>query len=319
MERNCPVNEPVKNRDEESCYISTLAIDQYRREVAWIETEPLTVEEETRLLQRVQRGKVERSKPCPNPWVLSEAKHARDRLIEVYQPVVIKAAQRYARRAKSHELLDLVQEGNLGLMRALDRDDLVRMEQRRGFLYEKIRYAILSAVRDRDELVRLPIQVDAALSKMRKARGLVAERIGRHPTRKEVASALQATEQEVSQLQQWERCRYVESLNVLLCEQDAEDWVQVTSLYEAHAQTGSAFHHCSTLLAQALVTVLSPRQQEVIRLRYGFEGRQGDGLGQRKVAQLLGVLDSSVYKSERAAKEKLRQVLEPVIAQGGAQ
>src|SRR5215472_7175053 len=103
-----------KNDDRD---VSLMALDQYMRAVRW--TEPLAEEEEATLLRRVERGKQERLAPCPNQWVLSLARHARDRLVEGYQPLVIAVAKRCLWRFESMELLDLVQEGNIGLLRAI--------------------------------------------------------------------------------------------------------------------------------------------------------------------------------------------------------
>src|SRR5205823_14580837 len=91
--------------------VSLMALDQYIRQVRWLE--PLTPEEEAQLIARIERGKQERGQPQPNAWRLSLAQAARERLIEGYLPWVIHLAKGYVSRARGLELLDLVQEGNL--------------------------------------------------------------------------------------------------------------------------------------------------------------------------------------------------------------
>src|SRR5260221_2740036 len=104
--------------------MSLTALDQYRREVSWIPQ--LTDEEETRLLQCIEQRKRECSQQCSRCGMCEEAQQARTRLVEGYQHLVSRLAWRHASR--NQELyLDLVQEGNLGLLRALEQ----RSEERR--------------------------------------------------------------------------------------------------------------------------------------------------------------------------------------------
>src|SRR6266516_5142017 len=136
---------PVNDRYEEGVRVSLLAHDQYVRELAWMEE--LTEEEELQCLQRVRRGRLERGQPVPNQWVLSLAKHARDRLIEGYQPMVFRLAQRVRRRLQSSiESLDLVNEGNICLMRVLDELDILNDGAFRALAIEYSRGALFCAL-----------------------------------------------------------------------------------------------------------------------------------------------------------------------------
>src|SRR5437667_1145021 len=107
--------------DQDDQHISLLALDQYMRWVKW--TPELTLEEEGQLLERVERGKQEQLKLCPDRQVLEEAKQARDRLVAGFQPLVIHIASTYRYRVRSMELMDLNQEGNVGLLQAIDVND----------------------------------------------------------------------------------------------------------------------------------------------------------------------------------------------------
>src|SRR5207302_1859299 len=102
--------------------VSLLAIDQYMRQVRWTDT--LSREEEAVLFEWVARGKRERREDYPRQWVLEQARQARDRLVEGFQPLVIHFAKRYHHRVHSLDLLDLVQEGNLGLLKAIDLNEI---------------------------------------------------------------------------------------------------------------------------------------------------------------------------------------------------
>src|SRR5207248_9615189 len=101
------------NRD-----VSLGVADQYMREVRM--RGRLSDEEKNRLIKRLARGNVERLKSCPNQWVLALARDARERLVEGYQPWIVTIAKHYLGAGHGMELLDFVQEGNIGLLQALD-------------------------------------------------------------------------------------------------------------------------------------------------------------------------------------------------------
>src|SRR5436309_3362879 len=107
--------------DQDDQHVSLLALDQYMRLVKW--TPELTLEEEGQLLERVEPGKQEQLKPYPDRLVLEEAKQAYDRLVAGFQPLVIHIASTYRYRVRSIELMDLIQEGNIGLLQAIAVND----------------------------------------------------------------------------------------------------------------------------------------------------------------------------------------------------
>ena len=109
----------TRNQDDQD--VSLLALDQYMRLVKW--TPELTLEEEGQLLERVGRGKQEQLKPYPDRLVLEEAKQAYDRLVAGFQPLIIHIASTYRYRVRSMDVMDLIQEGNLGLLQAIDVND----------------------------------------------------------------------------------------------------------------------------------------------------------------------------------------------------
>src|SRR6266567_7154782 len=110
----------MSNQEEQD--VSLMALDQYIRQVRWLE--PLTTEEEAQLLARIERGKHEKRQPQPNAWRLFLAQAARERLVEGYLPWVIHLAKEYVSRARGMQLLDLLQEGNVGLLHAIEHNDV---------------------------------------------------------------------------------------------------------------------------------------------------------------------------------------------------
>src|SRR5579859_614506 len=117
---------------------------------------PLSREEEAVMLERVARGKQEQMVACPDARVLAEAKAARDRLVEGFQGLVIASAERAMSQGFcSFELMDLVQEGNLGLLQAIDSYDLALGYPLRALASVCIRHALGNAWRERDGYVKL--------------------------------------------------------------------------------------------------------------------------------------------------------------------
>src|SRR5437016_8960153 len=106
-----------KKQDQDDRGVSLLAIDQYMRLVKQIPR--LSSEEETYLFEWVEQGRAEQVQPLPDKHILERARLARDRLVLGYQHFVIYTAKKYRRSCYSMELLDLISEGNLGLLRAL--------------------------------------------------------------------------------------------------------------------------------------------------------------------------------------------------------
>src|SRR2546423_8020884 len=159
------------SNQEEQGSISLMALDQYIREVRWLE--PLTEEEEAQLLARIERGKYERRQLQPNAWRLSLAQAARERLVKGSLPWVIHLAKEYVSRARSMQLLDLIQEGNLGLLAAIEHNDVSKGYPLRALVTAYVRGGIVDALRERDGMGRIPDRTVRQLRLRRKAHAAV--------------------------------------------------------------------------------------------------------------------------------------------------
>ena len=170
--------------------ISLSAKDQYFRELDW--REPISDEECRKLLQRVVRGNVERRQSVPNQWVLSLARNAREQLVEVYQPLVVAMARRRLFRFQSMELLDVIQEGNIGLLDALDRYDDVKLEkvEFRVFAMSWMKQAILRAVNRSDAFIRLSWDTHDTMTRKKIVESQLRKQFGRQPLLSEIAEAM---------------------------------------------------------------------------------------------------------------------------------
>src|SRR5712691_1239188 len=160
------------------------ALQQYRSEVKWIPQ--VTDEEERQLLQCIA---------CRQA-----AQQARTRLIEGYQPLVLGIAKRYERYCREMELLDLVQEGNLGLLQALENYDENKSGSSFGtWAYSWIRGMIRCALL-REGTIRLPLRKARAIRQMGVVNTRLFSLLGREPTIEETAREMRVTPREVREL-----------------------------------------------------------------------------------------------------------------------
>ncbi len=296
--------------DQDNQDLSLLAKDQYMRYVRW--TPDLSEEEEAHLLECVQRGKAERTNVLPDAHILQLAQRARDRLVDGFQPMVLTNARRLLHRFKSMEVLDLVQEGNIGLLQAIEHYDARLGCPLRALASRCIRQALWRARCDRDGLVRLPEEMYTLLSRMHQVEYRLLRTLGREPTLAEIAAALRVREEKLSRMIELSH-QSVESLQGLLRDvENVEDRHSFVSLFEvavvAETNRQSELRHA---LHHALETALPHKQREVICLRYGLD-EEGQARTQDGVAEMLQVCQARVWTAEKRAKERLRAALAPL-------
>jgi RNA polymerase sigma factor (sigma-70 family) len=298
----------TKKRDQGDQEGSLLAFDQYMRYVRGVAK--LSRAEQLHLLAEVEGGKCERAKACPDRHVLEEASVARDRLVDEYQTLVIGIARRFERQCHSMELMDLIQEGTIGLLRALEHHDHSEDERFAGLATIYVSAAITEALYYRDDMVRLSDYMHRVLLQLQRAEQHLGASLGREPTITEVAQAMQINEERVRQLRVVRQQEQVASLQALLPDHDASDEVQFVPLFEsAVASDGARREYLEQAIQQAIEQVLGPNERQVIGLRYGL---QDASHSQSEVAQDLGFGARSVQRIEARAKGRLSQVLAPL-------
>jgi len=305
---------PVNDRYEDRPDISLMAHDQYVREVAWMQAlEPLGPEEEGRLLGRVLRAKREPN----NAHVHMLAKYARERLVEGYQPHVMALARQVARNFRGMEWLDLVNEGNLGVLRAID-----QYSESVGCFGAAVtvcvRHAFWEARYGTEQWSSVSGEVRQVLSRIRR---LSMRRSKSHEGKLsvgELAAALQVRETLVEEALALAAFERMESLQGLVNEESSEDRYSFVSLYaQAVADEDGRQARLHEVLEQAVERSLPARQQEVIRYRYGFDAEGGVCRSVKEVAELLHLPAQSVGQVERRGRRRLRNVLE--LVQQGSQ
>ena len=289
--------------------VSLMALDQYIRQVRWLE--PLTQEEEAQLLARIERGKQERRQLQPNAWRLSLAQAARERLVEGYLPWVIHLAKGFVSRARSMELLDLVQEGNLGLLRAIEQNDVSKGYPLRALVTAYVCGAILDALRERDGMVRITDRVSRQLRQLRKVQRELLHALGREATYAELAASMQLSVEKVCELMCYQHRQEVSSLEAVVQARAAEEEPVFVSAFAAAAEP-TCSQPWSELIEQAMQTMLTERQRTVMQLRCRFGEGSGPMRTQEEVAELAGIASITVLREERRGKAVLREALAAV-------
>jgi RNA polymerase primary sigma factor len=288
-------------------------IDDLRLYLEAAGAEPLlTKEEEVHLAMTIEHGK-EAEQKLASGRIRSErsrrrvkeevrrAQKARRRFILANLRLVVSIAKKY--QGQGLPLLDLIQEGNIGLMRGVELFDW-----RRGFKFSTyatwwIRQAITRAIADRGRQIRIPVHVHERIRKVRQVRERLMQQTGRDPSPEEIAEAADVPVEALDQLETASR-REPRSLQEPVGE-DTE-LGDLVALVEAESPLDAV--EDSMLreeIGQAVETELEPLEQDVVTLRYGLGN--GHPLSLREVAEMVGVSAETVRKVERVALRKLRE------------
>jgi RNA polymerase primary sigma factor len=295
--------------DQDNQDVSLMAYDQYMRLVNW--TPRLREEEILQLLQQIARGKAEQMKACSDARVLAQANEARDHLVVGLQRLVMCMAQRCHRHYQRMELLDLIQEGTIGLLKAIERHQPERDREFIGFASISIRQALWQAALEGSDFIRLPENIGRVVSKAYKVERRLAVTLGRDPLPGEVAQAMGIAEQTLQEALACEQRRQsMKSLQGLLREEDAEDQHSFVSLFEVWVEADAARRVRVEQAVEEALTRLSSREREVMRWRYGLDGQC---LTDPDMAQVMGTTRKAVECLGVNARKRLRQVLAPVV------
>lgn len=241
------------------------------------------------------------AKRMETPKSAYDAEQAKNELIMANLRLVASVARRYLGHGLPIE--DLMQEGTIGLIRAVE-----RFNYRKGFRFSTyaiwwIRRAISRAIADQARLIRLPVHVTDTLGRINKTRGTLRERLGRMPTRAELAEAVQMTEEKLSEILRG--AMEPMSLETPIGEEGESRLADLIPATDAENPVNRA---TNTALKEELLAALedlTQREKDVIILRYGMDGDEPRTL--EEVGRALAVTRERVRQIETSALSKLRK------------
>lgn len=262
-------------------------LQMYLQEIG--KTPLLTIDEEVKLAKRILKGD----------------KAARDHMISANLRLVVKIAMDY--KEFGLPLLDLISEGNIGLIKAVERFDPDKGGKLSTYAAWWIKQSIKRALANQSKTIRLPVHLVDKISKMRRTAMALTEELGREPTDEEIAIELQVPTSKVAHLK---------SVSVRPASLDAPigDDGDSTTFGEIVSDENAATpyeqlsgnHQTSAL--HALVASLDPREAEIIRCRFGLDGR--DELTLEEVGAKFRVTRERVRQLQNLALSKMRKALQ---------
>lgn len=304
--------EPGQVGPSEDNYLANIDTDDtiglYLKEVGRVPL--LTAVEEVELAQRIERGRLAREELARGnvtprrrqelQMLIEDGWAAREHLITANSRLVISVAKKYMGRGVP--FLDLIQEGNIGLIRAAKKFDYRRGHKFSTYATWWIRQAVTRAIADQGRTIRVPVHMGDQINKLLRVQHQLTQRLGRDPSVEELAVALEVTPQKVENMIQVAR----RPLSLETPTDDEEDSVLGDFIQddELPAPDDTATYNLLREHLESVLDGLPPREVRILQLRYGLLDGQAYTL--EEVGRKMGVTRERVRQIEAQALSRLR-------------
>lgn len=277
----------VDARPERGPWDENTSLRLYLREA--VETALLTPDEEVVLARRIQAGDEE----------------AREHMIKANLRLVVKIAREY--EDYGLPLLDLINEGNIGLMRAVERFDPTKGAKLSTYAAWWIKQSIKRALSNQSKSIRLPIHVVQELARMKKAENRLESELGRQPTELELAAVLEV---DVEDIRRWREAAAVGATSLdapLGSDPESGRVADVIADDNAKMPWSAVSDETNAELIRELVATLNVREQRILRERFALDG--GEPRTLEEIGAEFGLTRERIRQLEAAALKKLRDRL----------
>ena len=276
--------------DKRGSYDGDTAFKLYLREIGQVKL--LTPQEEIELAARIKKGD----------------KRAREHMIKANLRLVVKIAHDY--EGYGLPLLDLINEGNIGLMKAVERFDPAKGGKLSTYGAWWIKQSIKRALANQSKTIRLPVHLVDKISKMRRVAMKLQEVFGREPTDDELAEEMGMTSARVTQL----RTAAIRpaSLDAPIGDDDSNNFSEIVQDENAETPYEQLEDKTVTRMLHEMVKTLDPREATILQFRFGLDG--GNERTLEEVGQKFGVTRERVRQIQNIALAKLRKMIEKLEA-----
>lgn len=262
------------------------ALKTYLKEVRTIPL--LTAKDEIDLSKRIKKGD----------------ERARKKMIQSNLRLVISIAKRYLYLGMP--LLDLIEEGNLGLMKAVD-----KFNPRKGFRFSTyaawwIKQAITRSISEQGKLIRVPVYMNELISKWKKTKERLSQKLKRTPTDEEIAKRLKLGKDKKEQITMW-LSSTTSSLEAPVGDEDESQVADLVEDEQAASPDEGIEHLLDKERVHNLLEIMSKREREILDMRFGLAEGKPHTLAE--VAKKLGISRERVRQIESSALKKLRKFI----------